>query len=96
MPLGGDWESQGRTVRLKWIGTFPDNVHYSRLRQPYFAVVQVNNVTPSPQPTGVGYQWVAFDAPQVVVRWHDGYTGRLVYAEGISAEIRSSAPGAKE
>jgi hypothetical protein len=93
MPLGGKWESQGRPVRVKWIGTFPDNVHYSRLRQPYFAVVQVNNVTPSPRPEGVGYQWVAFDAPQVVVRWHDGYTGRLIYAEGISAEVAARSPG---
>ena len=50
MPLGGDWNSQGRPVRVKWIGTFPDNVSYSRLRQPYFAVVQVNNVTASPRP----------------------------------------------
>jgi hypothetical protein len=87
MPLGGMWDSQGRTVRVKWIGTFPDNVHYSRLRQPYYAIVQINNVTPSPRPEGVGYQWVAFDAPQVVVRWHDGYSGRLVYAEGISADV---------
>ena len=44
-------------------------------------------------PEGIGYQWVAFDAPQVVVRWHDGYTGRLVYAEGISAKIRAHSPG---
>jgi hypothetical protein len=84
MPWCGRWQSQGRPVQVKWIGTFPDNVHYSRLRQPYFAVVQVNNVTRSPQPQGTGYQWVAFDAQQVVVRWHDGYTGKLVYAEGIS------------
>jgi hypothetical protein len=93
MPVGGDWESQGRLVRIKWIGTFPDNVRYSRLRQPYFAVVQLNNVTPSPRTSGTGYQWLAFDAPQVVVRWHDGYTGRVVYAEGISSNVRAHAPG---
>jgi len=86
MPFAGRWKSQGRAVHVKWIGTFPNNVHYSRLRQPYFAVVQVNNVSRSPRPKGTGYQWVAFDAPQVVVRFHDGYTGKLVYAEGISAE----------
>ena len=28
--------------------------------------------------------WTAYDSPQVVVRFHDGYTGKLVYAEGIS------------
>jgi hypothetical protein len=75
-------------VQVKWIGTFPDNVQYSRLRQPYFAIVQVNNVSRSPLPDGAddpGYQWIAYDAPQVVVRFHDGYTGDLIYAEGISA-----------
>ena len=85
MPFGGPWQSQGRPVYVKWVGTFPDNVHYSRLRQPYYAVIQVNNVSRSPRPAGTGYQWVAFDAPQLVVRFHDGYTGKLVYAEGISA-----------
>ncbi len=92
MPFGGRWESMGRPVHVKWIGTFPDNVNYSRLRQPYYAVVQVNNVSRSPKPAGAGYQWIAYDSPQVVVRWHDGYTGRLVYAEGISAEIFAGPP----
>lgn len=96
MPLGGQWNSQGRPVRVKWIGTFPDNVTYARLRQPYFAVVQVNNVTPSPRPEGAGYQWMAFDAPQVVVRWHDGYSGRLVYAEGISALVEKKTSEAQQ
>jgi len=47
-------------------------------------VVQVNNVLKSGRPEGRGYQWVAYDAPQVVVRFHDGYTGKLVYAESVS------------
>ena len=93
MPRGGDWNSQGRDVHLRWIGTFPDNVAYSRLRQPYFAIIQVNNVTRSPRPAGSGYQWAAFDAPQVVIQWYDGYTGNLAYAESVSSEVRSSAPG---
>jgi hypothetical protein len=28
--------------------------------------------------------WVAYDAPQVVMQFYDGYTGELLYAEGIS------------
>lgn len=27
---------------------------------------------------------MAYDNPQVVVRFHDAYSGKLVYAEGIS------------
>ncbi len=84
MPYGGRWTSQGRPVTIRWIAGFPDNVHYSRLRNAYFAVVQVNNVMKAPRPEGVGYQFVAYDVPQVVVRFHDGYSGRLEYAEAIS------------
>ena len=93
MPFAGPWQSQGRPVHVRWIGSFPDNVHYSRLRQPYYAVIQINNVSRSPKPEGVGLQWIAFDAPQAVVRFHDGYTGRLVYAEGISAGLFTGPPG---
>ena len=84
MPMGGWWTSQGRPVKVKWVPGFPDNVHYSRLRNTFYAVVQVNNVAPSAKPEGTGYQWTAFDAPQVIVQFYDGYTGRLQYAEGIS------------
>ena len=45
--------------------------------------IQVNNVMRVARPDGPGYQWLAYDGPQVVVRFHDGYTGRLVYAESI-------------
>lgn len=46
-------------------------------------IVQVNNILKVASPDG-GYQFAAYDEPQVVVRWHDGYTGRLVYAESIT------------
>ena len=71
-------------MKIKWVGGFPDNVHYTRLRSTYYAVVQVNNVFKSARPEGPGYQWIAYDSPQVVVYFHDGYTGKPVYAEGIS------------
>lgn len=83
-PFGGWYDSAGRKVKIKWVAGFPDNVHYTRLHGTYYAIVQVNNVFKSGRPEGPGYQWVAYDSPQVVVRFHDGYTGKLVYAEGIS------------
>lgn len=82
--FGGWYDSAGRKVKIKWVAGFPDNVHYTRLHSTYYTVVQVNNVFKSGKPEGPGYQWVAYDSPQVVVRFHDGYTGKLVYAEGIS------------
>jgi phosphodiesterase/alkaline phosphatase D-like protein len=82
--FGGWYDSAGRRVKIKWVAGFPDNVHYTRLHNTYYGIVQVNNVFKSGRPEGPGYQWVAYDSPQVVVRFHDGYTGTLLYAEGIS------------
>ena len=83
-PLCGPFDSAGRTVQLRWVGGYPDNVSYKRLRNVWYAVVQVNNVMTSSRPSGRGLQHVAYDEPQVVVRWHDGLTGALAYAESIS------------
>jgi hypothetical protein len=83
-PKGGAWNSQGREVEFRWVAGFPNNLPYERIRNTYYGVVQVNNVLPVGRPDGPGYQWNAYDEPQVVVRWHDGYTGRLVYAESIT------------
>lgn len=67
----------------------------SRLRGTSYGVVQINNVMKSARPEGKGpgYQWIAYDEPQVVVRFHDGYTGRLLYAEGISAAEAKAEAG---
>ncbi len=84
MPYGGWYNNEGRDVKVKWVAGFPNEVHYSRLHGTYYAVVQVNNMFKTAKPEGAGYQFVAYDAPQVVVRFHDAYTGKLLYAEGIS------------
>lgn len=83
-PRGGHWKSKGRDVEIRWITGFPNNMPYQRIRNTYYGIVQVNNVLKVGKPDGSGYQWVAYDQPQVIVRWHDGYTGRLAYAESIT------------
>lgn len=83
-PSGGKFQSYDREVLFRWVSPFPNNVRYERLRNTYYAVVQVNNVLKVAAPTGSKPQFMAYDAPTVTVRWHDGYTGRLVYAETIS------------
>lgn len=83
-PLGGTWDSQGRQVQIRWLSAFPNNMPYQRIRNAYYAMVQVNNVSRVGRPDGHGYQWVAYAEPQVIVRWHDAYTGKLAYAETIS------------
>jgi hypothetical protein len=37
------------------------------------------------RPEGPGLRLAAFDRPTVTVRWHDAYTGRLLYAETVAA-----------
>lgn len=83
-PLGGWFDSQGRKVKIKWCGGYPDNVHYLRQRHTNYTVVQVNNIVRAGLNDGEGYQYLAYDEPQVVIRFHDGYTGELLYSEGIS------------
>lgn len=82
-PKGGTWKSMGREVEMRWVTGFPNNLPYQRIRNTYYGIVQVNNILKVAAPTR-GYQYIAYDEPQVIVRWHDGYTGRLVYAESIT------------
>lgn len=83
-PLGGWFDSEGRMVKIKWCGGYPDNLHYPRQRHTTYTVIDVNNIVRAAAREGQGYQYIAYDEPQVVVRFHDGYTGKLLYAEGIS------------
>lgn len=82
-PTGGHFDSMGRKVLFRWVSGFPNNLRYEKIRNTYYGVVQVNNILKVASPQG-GYQFSAYDQPQVIVRWHDGYTGRLVYAESIT------------
>ena len=83
-PYGGWFDSEGRKVKIKWVAGFPNEVSFTRLRNKYYGLIQVNNALKSARQNEPGLHWVAYDEPQVVVRIHDGYTGQLVYAEGIS------------
>ncbi len=82
-PYGGWYDSAGRKVKVKWTAGFP-TMHYTRLHSTLYAVVQVNNILKSGRADEPGYHWVAYDNPTVVVRFHDGYTGNLLYAEAVS------------
>lgn len=82
-PRGGSWDSMGRPVEVRWVTGFPNNLPYQMIRNTYYGIVQVNNVLKVASPEG-GYQFSAYDAPQVIVRWHDGYTGKLTYSETIT------------
>ncbi len=94
MPYTGWYNAEGRWARIKWVGSGPNNVHYSRLRRTFFAVVRVNNVFTAPRPDGegTGYQFLAYPHPQVIVTWYDGYSGDPVYSETVSTLDMEEAP----
>ena len=83
-PLGGWFDSEGRTIKIKWLGGYPDNVHYLRQRHTVYGHISINNIIKAGLNDGPGYQFIAYDAPQVVVSFRDGYTGEVLYSEGIS------------
>ena len=97
-PLGGWFDSEGATIKIKWLGGYPDNVHYLRQRNTVYGVVQLNNIIQAGRKEGPGYQYIAYDEPQVIVRFHDGYSGDLLYSEAISTLDAKppSAPAKKE
>jgi len=75
-PYGG-WYDSGRRVKVKWAAGFPDEVIYWRMRGNFYGIVQVNNLFKSSGPENGEVLWIAYEEPQVVVRVHDAYTGRL-------------------
>jgi len=94
MPYTGWYNAEGRWVRIKWVGSTPNNVHYSRIRRTFFAVVRVNNIFTSPRPDGEGpgYQFFPYPHPQAIITWCDGYTGDPVYSETVSPLDLEEAP----
>ena len=81
-PPNGPFEYQGQKCDIRW-STYR-RMDCRGFHQPVFCVVQVNNVFNNPARRGQP-RWVAFPRPQVVFRFHDGLTGRLLYAESILA-----------
>ena len=49
---------------------------------PHYLVVQLNNVFNMPQQLG-GERLVAYPHPQVIFQYHEGRTGKMVYAESV-------------
>ena len=86
-PITGPFRSGPRTVDIRWSSFMLPDVPRTERRQPYYCVVQVNNVANNPLKIG-GERWVAFPHPQVVFQFHNGLTADLEYAEAVSTARR--------
>lgn len=91
-PKGGWFDSEGRKVLVKWMACAPDEVPYWRSRANFYGIIQVNNVQKVSGPRDGDVVWMAYDHPQVVLRFHDAYSGKLAYAEGISLAQSQTRP----
>jgi alkaline phosphatase D len=81
-PINGVFDSFGRKCDIRWSSYFRDDVPREQGRQPFYTVVQVNNVFDNPLQAGET-RWVAYPRPQVIVQYYDGFTGALRYAEAV-------------
>lgn len=82
-PGTGMFMSGNRGCDIRWSTyVLPDLPRLQRL-YPHYLVVQVNNVFNMPRQLG-GRRLVAFPHPQVIFKYHEGRTGKLVYAESVT------------
>ncbi len=81
-PPNGPFTSRGRACDIRWSTFFLDDTPRELRGQPVYAVVQVNNVFNNPIVPGQD-RWIAYPKPQVIVKYHDGLTGEMLYAEAV-------------
>lgn len=81
-PPSGAFDSNGRPVNIHWSSFWKKDVPDRYRQQPYYTVVSVQNVFKNPGP-GTEDRWVAYPTPRVIIRFYDGLTGDLAYAESV-------------
>jgi hypothetical protein len=81
-PPNGVFDSLGRPCFIRW-STWFDNA-YARRQHPQkvYCVVSVKNVFKNPT-ADEPQRWQAYPHPLVMFQYHDGLSGRLLYAESI-------------
>jgi hypothetical protein len=81
-PPNGEFDSYGRRCSIRWSTWF--DTAYTRRNHPakVYCIAKVNNVFYNPTEAGER-RWQAYPRPQVVFQYHDGLTGKLLYAESV-------------
>ena len=84
-PNSGLFQFDKRQMDIRWSSFVMDDIPRSERMFPHYCVVQVNNVFNNPIKRG-DKRWVAYQHPQVIFKFYDGYTGELRYAETVSTK----------
>jgi phosphodiesterase/alkaline phosphatase D-like protein len=82
-PPSGPFDSNGRPVDIHWSSFWMDDVPGTYMQQPYYTVVAVKNTFKNPGPDDPDRR-VAYPTPRVIIRYYDGLTGDLAYAESVA------------
>ena len=89
-PATGLFRSGSRTCDIRWSTYVLEDLPRLQRLYPHYLVVQVNNVFNMPRQLG-GKRLVSYPHPQVLFQYHEGRTGKLVYAESV---VLPRKPGA--
>lgn len=89
VPANGPYSSAGLDTTIGWSTHYLHDTPRQNRRTPVYAIVQMNNVFDSPSSDGRS-RWVAFEKPQILVQFYNASTGRLLYAESVLVDSRTS------
>lgn len=81
-PINGKFNSRGRECDIRWSSFIRNDVPAKLRHFPIYAIAQVNNVYPNPDPQGKE-RWVAYPRPHLVIQYYNGFNGDLLYAEAV-------------
>ncbi|MFC2099073.1 alkaline phosphatase D family protein, partial [Bacteroidota bacterium] len=84
-PPSGWYDSGGRLINLIWTSRQfrNDNRRPEAPGWPIYTLVRVNNVYNIPDDNG-NDRWIAYPEPQIILEFHDGFTGELAFAYSVS------------
>ena len=83
-PANGRFQYGPRPVDIRWSTHYLSDIPRDQLTHQSYCVVQINNVYNNPLQKGSD-RWVAYPLPQVIFKYFDGNSGRLLYAESVLA-----------
>ena len=81
-PATGIYNSGGQPCDIRWSTYVLEDLPRLQRLYPHYLVVQLNNVFNMPQQLG-GERLIAYPHPQVIFQYHEGRTGKMVYAESV-------------
>jgi hypothetical protein len=68
-----------------------DSKKEATAKWPIYTVIRVNNAYNIPREDGSD-RWIAYPEPQIIIEFHDGFTGDLTFAYSVSTSEVKPTP----